>query len=203
MPNAQLPAAPVPPGPFILSKKETAERQLRCAVWLWFHECDSVSIHALSSAAAKVLWKLNHHHNTGHATVSERLLDLIKPDKRKEWLVIYNKMENFIKHADNDPHETMAFNPELTPLTMFDATTSLEKLSGNLSDDLLAFKTHFIFNNQDFFLPPLSDQISFFKSDKDVSDIFSNQSKISFFELFLSAQQKNKSTLAAKIRKNI
>jgi hypothetical protein len=114
----------------VISKADAAERQLRTAIWLYFHDGDPVSIHGLTSAAWKVLWRLHEKHGTGHKTLREQMLDRIKPEHHKEVVEIFNETENFIKHGDRDPMAFHSFNPESTLWIMLDAANALQKLNG-------------------------------------------------------------------------
>ncbi|MDD5618103.1 MAG: hypothetical protein PHG69_03325, partial [Candidatus Omnitrophica bacterium] len=97
-----------------ISKLDAAKRQLDVAINLFFKNGDPVSIHTLTAAAYDILFGLGK---------TAKLIDLgvkdvelyVKKGHEKEYLAIVNKAQNFFKHANRDPKETIEFNPELNP----------------------------------------------------------------------------------------
>jgi hypothetical protein len=67
----------------LLSKFDVAERQLLQAIRMFFGEEDPVSIHTLAEAAAQVLNDIGEKYG---ARSFLRDSDIIREDKRKEWL---------------------------------------------------------------------------------------------------------------------
>jgi hypothetical protein len=89
-----------------LTKIEVAERQLCLAVRLFYSEEDIVSIETLTAAACGVLRGLGSIYGV------KRILhdaEIIKAEHRKEWIKILHAPQNFFKHADRDPDETIAY----------------------------------------------------------------------------------------------
>ena len=78
-------------GGLVISKTDAAERQLRTAIWLWFHDFDPVPIHGLASAALKVLWKLHEKHKTGHKTIRDEIIDRVKSEYQRDFIEMLNE----------------------------------------------------------------------------------------------------------------
>jgi len=132
------------PNAIVLSKVDAAERQLRTAIWLWFHDFDPVPIHALAAASVKVLWRLHEKHHTGHRMMFEQIIDLVRPEYRKAWIEHANATENYIKHADKDPFESHKFNPEMTRFTIMDGVRGLHAFNAHYPDECSVFTTWFV-----------------------------------------------------------
>ena len=88
------------------TKLEAAERQLRQAIELFFEARDPVSTHTLVAAASGVLGGLASKRGI-ERPVRDR--DLVRDDRRAEFVRILNQAQNFFKHADNDPDATLEF----------------------------------------------------------------------------------------------
>lgn len=122
-----------------ISKLDAASRQLDCALDLWFHDKDEVSIHTLASAAYQIV------HDINEASGSPR--DLLY---NKSWLKDENlrkvvgklKMPaNFFKHADRDPDPTgnIDFIPALSRWLMALVQLELRRLGQKSTDIQRAF----------------------------------------------------------------
>jgi hypothetical protein len=108
-----------------LGKLEVAKRQLREAIWLFFHERDAISIHTLVAAAHQILDDLAKP----KGIESIRRISIIRSEKKKFWIDILNEAQNFFKHADKDPEATLDFNPELQLFFIIDAIQLYATLS--------------------------------------------------------------------------
>jgi hypothetical protein len=84
-----------------ISKLEAAERQLNCAIKLYFAEEDLLAVHTLSRAAFRIL----------HDLYPNRRDDNFEKDLEAEitWLGWrkFNRATNFLKHADDDPEDIL------------------------------------------------------------------------------------------------
>jgi hypothetical protein len=112
-----------------ISKLDAATRQLETAIRLWFYSGDPVSIHSLSAAAHTVLHDVAKHQ--GKTSILKDM-SFFRPEKHKEIRDIFNKPQNFFKHADEDPDELLEFNPQVTEIFMLDALLTYEGLTGHL-----------------------------------------------------------------------
>ncbi|WP_213778519.1 hypothetical protein [Caballeronia sp. dw_276] len=135
------------PGGLVISKADAAERQLKTAIWLWFHNFDPVPIHALACAALKILWKLHQKHGTGYQTMRDRVIERVQPEHQKSFIEVLNETENFIKHADRDPMAFHTFNPRATDFVLMDAVAALQALSGVLPMESRAYMAWFFLHN--------------------------------------------------------
>ena len=122
-----------------VTKLDAVRRQLETAVILWFHDGDPVSIHTLVAAAHQILYDLNQ--KIGGTPMLEDAGNSIRPDYLKEWQRRLAKWENFFKHADKDPLETLLFPPQVTRSFMLDA---IEKYHEMANEKRPLFRT-FIF----------------------------------------------------------
>ena len=94
---------------FKLSKIDAARRQLDCAIELWFHDGDEVSIHTLAAAAYQILHDINQHLGGKEALFFDS--SLVVEEYRREWLRVVKEPVNFFKHADKDPDGAIEFSP--------------------------------------------------------------------------------------------
>ncbi len=84
-----------------ISKLEAAQRQLDCAIRLYFAEDDLLAVHTLSRAAFRILFDLYPKKSADE--FSKDLEGLIKELGWGE----FNRISNFLKHADNDPDQVI------------------------------------------------------------------------------------------------
>lgn len=168
----------------VISKADAAERQLRTAIWLWFHDFDPVSIHGLASASVKVLWKLHERHQTGHKTIREEVISRAHPEYQRAFIEMLNETENFIKHADRDPFGFHTFNPESTIFVLLDGVRSLSALNGNYPPESKAFMIWFLINRPGII--DLSDTPEYEKAANGVRN-FQVSSKSEFYKHAISS----------------
>jgi hypothetical protein len=102
-----------------LTKFDVAERQLNQAIALFFGGGDPVSIHTLAEAAAQVLYDIRSQHG---GTSLTRDSNLIREEKKKEWLSYVFRSRNFFKHADRDANATHEFKDTFNHFSLLDAT---------------------------------------------------------------------------------
>ncbi len=107
-----------------LTKLEAAQRQLNRAIRMLFTEDDPVCTHTLAGAASILLTDLVEHHNPG-STWEQKAQEDNKLG-RAEFFRIARKAQNFLKHARDDPSDTLEFNPSdtdaLLTLAVFNAS---------------------------------------------------------------------------------
>ena len=90
------------------SKIDGVVAQLGAATILILENFDPRPIHSLIWSAKSVLWDLHKHDENPlirKITDSEELF--VKPEHRKLWHKHMNKGANFLKHADNDPNDSI------------------------------------------------------------------------------------------------
>jgi hypothetical protein len=139
--NQQFDTMTQPPSNTIklrLTKTDVARRQIETAIRLWFASEEPVSIHTLAAAAHQVL------HDLGKMQRSPTILrDLscVREEDRKPLRKSLLSAENFFKHAETDSGETLNFNPEITPIFIFDAVCVYDALVRQSTPILITFKT--------------------------------------------------------------
>jgi hypothetical protein len=92
-----------------VSKIEVAQRQLDCAIELWFRDGDEVSVHTLAAAAYQLVHDLKERRGIADPLLYDSRM--VKPQYRRQWINELKKSMNFFKHADRDPAEMLQFTP--------------------------------------------------------------------------------------------
>ena len=110
-----------------VTKLDAAKTQLETAIKLFFEYGDPVSIHTLTEAAHEILRVISKKNRLFYVI---RNLDIIRKDKRREYLNMLNKAKNFFKHADRDHVGVLQFNPDTTLYIIVDACRMFMKLVG-------------------------------------------------------------------------
>lgn len=135
----------------VISKLDAVKRQLETAIHLYFLSRDPVAIHTLASAAHKVITDLNKHKGGTPTLVEHMLSDYIKPDRVKEVRKLLYKAENFFKHADKDPEETIEFNPDASEIVLWESCIKYTELTGEQTPTLQAMNGWFLLSHPDMF----------------------------------------------------
>lgn len=99
-----------------LNKLDSARRQLRTAIQLFFDDKDPVSIHCLASSAYRILRDLAE--GSGDCEFHNSMMACINQGMKSQYWTAINSAANFFKHADRDPEETYAFNPAANDLLL-------------------------------------------------------------------------------------
>ena len=123
-----------------LSKFDVAERQLLQAIKLFFQEEDPVSIHTLSEAANQVFSDIGGEFG---AISFIRNSDLIKKNKKKEWLRYMFKSRNFFKHANSDKDAIHKFKSEFNDFSLLDGINMYSTIKKKWTPETLAFQIWF------------------------------------------------------------
>jgi hypothetical protein len=85
-----------------VTKIEAAQRQLDCAIELWFHEKDQVSTLTLAASAYQIIQDICAAKGTTRDLLYDS--DLIKDEYRRDFINLIKAPYNFFKHADKDPN---------------------------------------------------------------------------------------------------
>jgi hypothetical protein len=110
-----------------VSKIDVARRQIESAIWLWFVDSDTVSVHTLAAAAHRVLRDFAKNRGLAPLAVATAYL----PERlEKETKHTLRDAETFFKHAKNA--ETCEFNEAWTEFYLFDVVMGYIQL---LDDD--------------------------------------------------------------------
>ncbi len=96
-----------------ITKLDAAQRQLRTAIRLWFHDGDPVSTHTLLAAAHEIIHRLYRNKGLVNLIFDS---DLILDERRSDFAKIMKAAPNFFKHANNDSDQILSFNPEVNDL---------------------------------------------------------------------------------------
>ena len=117
----------MPPAVLRLTKLEAAQRQLTRAIRMLFAEDDPVCTHTLAGAASILLTDLVEHHKPG-GTWEQKAQD-DNNLRSAEFFKIARKAQNFLKHARDDPSETLDFNPSDTDALLALAVMNASELA--------------------------------------------------------------------------
>ena len=125
-----------------VSKRDAANRQLNEAIHLFFEQRDPVAIHTLIGSASLILSDLveanNPEKSWDKSAQQDNELD------KKSYYKIMRKTQNFIKHANSDPDETLSFDVTEAPaLAMFSILNNGE-LGGMLSREQPFFQLWYL-----------------------------------------------------------
>lgn len=123
---------------FVLDKLEAAKRQIEAAINLWFHGGDPIAIHTLTSACHRIVLDLCDHRKISPSFIFHT--KLVKPELIKEYKRLIRKAETFFKHAKDDPHDTLKFNPAATEIYLLDAVEMFLVLNGTITPLMVAFR---------------------------------------------------------------
>lgn len=136
-----------------LTKIDSAKQQLETAVDLFFHNRDPVSTHTLTCAGYNILKDICDQKGLKHYTIKN--LELIRPERQKEYVRIINEPENHFKHADKDPDKILEFNPQITEVILFDAINTYHNIIGGQLNSFLmgTFKMWFIMKYPELLKP--------------------------------------------------
>lgn len=124
----------------IVGKLDTARRQLETAARLFFEFGDPVSIHTLTCAAYNVIRDVNKTRG-GTPMFAKELYVKIEGTPSLGSLC---GPENFFKHADRDPNQTLIFHPKFTECLLVDACEKYGELTGAYVPELLVFTLWFM-----------------------------------------------------------
>lgn len=137
-----------------VSKLDVARRQLETAIRLFFYEGDFVSIHTLAAASFNVLHDLTHQAGEQKKSMRDDVLAYVKEDKKRWFVQELRKPENFMKHADRDASETLAFDPQISELFLIDAVRCYWSITGEKTLLTQAYFLWFMIEHPDIFVVP-------------------------------------------------
>ncbi len=117
----------------IVKKLDAAQRQLNCAIELWFKDADEVSIHTLVAAAYQIIHDIKEHKRIERDLLYDSAM--IKDEYRKQWIDTLKKSQNFFKHADRDPDPegSIEFSPFGNLVFIISGLTGLQLLGATSS----------------------------------------------------------------------
>lgn len=139
----------------IISKLDASASQLETAIKLFFEGRDILSAYTLCCAADGILeglwetWRGRILQDRGihpdypppdQQSWKEIMNDLLVPEHKKEAITLFNKTQNFLKHADKDPdedHEFDQFNE--TSVKIMATCRNFSLVSGRLPPAIRAY----------------------------------------------------------------
>ena len=141
---------------FHISKLDVAKRQLETAITLYFHNADPVSVHTLTGAAYDVLHDLCKVRNIKPFVKNT---DLVREEKKKEYVDMINAAQNFFKHADKDPEGIYEFRPQTTDFFIWDACQMYQKITTEIPKLLFIYSVWFYSQHPDLINYELAKQV--------------------------------------------
>jgi len=123
-----------------LTKLDAARAQLDAAIELFFTSDNPVAVHTLCAAAYNVLRDLAKRDGLEFPFIKTGFMKSLAPTERSAVHNFIHAAENFFKHADRDPSETLELNPELTELLLLDACSYFKQVSAPSPRNLDALK---------------------------------------------------------------
>jgi hypothetical protein len=104
-----------------LSKFDAIRAQLDAAIELYFVSENLVATHTLAAAAYNALKDIAKLEGAEHPFLKNDYIQSLPVKEQRKTIKCLNDPENFFKHADRDPNNTLSFNPELTETLLMDA----------------------------------------------------------------------------------
>ncbi len=126
-----------------LDKLEVARRQLETAVEMYFAGGDPVSIHTLTMAAYEILDNYAKAKQLPRMNMVVHLEKMFPAEAVPRLRRLMRKPQNFFKHANEDPGDTIDFNPDQTMFPLLDACLMYPVLSASESTIMSAFAQWF------------------------------------------------------------
>src|SRR5262245_3684065 len=126
-----------------LTKLDAARRQAKVGLRMFLEEGDAVAIYTLACAAQDVLRGLLKARGDDEASFIKDTI-IIKDEYYKDYRRLINAPQNFLKHANADPHGTIEFQPQLVPFFLHDCIRMYAKLTGRMLREGSAFILWFI-----------------------------------------------------------
>jgi hypothetical protein len=131
-----------------ISKLDAAKRQLETAIRLYFNYGDPVAIHTLACAAHEILSDLNKKYSGKPMVVSDFM---IKDEYKKHFMKMIREPQNFFKHANKDPENTIDFNPDVSHFFIFDAISKYQEITEEIVPFFVIFRGWFGAQHIDIF----------------------------------------------------
>ena|SRR5690606_13597451 len=122
----------------MITKIEAAKRNIEFSIRCLFQEEDNLPIILVASSALQVLRDIAEHQGVGDLHKSFK--SMATPGKEKEIWSAFNRVANFIKHADKSPDETLdLFDEELLETLILMACWYYYEIAAPLSTEMSAF----------------------------------------------------------------
>ena len=124
------------------TKAQAATRQLDEAIVLLFADHDPLAIRTLAAASHGILADLVEHKLPGRSWRAKVIED--SGLSKKEAIDILNSVQNYLKHANQDPGTDLSFDEEENDHVIFVATLECAELGYLLSFSMQAFQIWYL-----------------------------------------------------------
>ena len=126
-----------------VTKAQAAERQLVCAINLFFANGDAVAVHTLASAAQEIITALCRWREV-KSFFDDILAD--NPDLTQRRLRdLANRYRNFFKHADRDPEAVVEeFGDNANDALLFVACHDFGRLCSGMATEMQVFEAWYL-----------------------------------------------------------
>lgn len=141
------------PEHILISKLDAAKRQLDMAIRLFLNQEDPISIHTLSAASHTILRDLSKQQQK-ESTLKDTMVKMGKPERQKDLEKMFNKAENFFKHANRDADTLLKFYPEETEWFIWDVCGMYLNLTNDNTPLIKVFNVWFNSKHPDIFDDP-------------------------------------------------
>ncbi len=138
-----------------INKIEAAYRQAHTAIDLFFHDGDPISIHTLTAAAYNLLRDLTKGKKW---MLKETLSDYVEAGYEKRALAAFNKYENFLKHADRDPEDSLEYETFPTEMLLWDCCSAYRRLTSTSPHPMICYNIWFKLANPSLVIHENADQ---------------------------------------------
>jgi hypothetical protein len=128
--------------PLTVTKLEAAKRQLEIGIRMIFSQADPVATHTLIGAASTLLSNLIERHRPTRSwdAIAQKANNL----SPSNYFAIMRRAQNFLKHADTDPDETIALDVTDTDSLAFWAVMNLGEIDGPLGKSESVFQMWYL-----------------------------------------------------------
>lgn len=130
----------------IITKIESAERNLKEAIKLFFEKRDAVAIHTLAASAQGVIRDIAKSRSLPHTSILHDNPG-IENVSRSQWINAINAPRNFFKHADRDTEGVLEFNEIENIHLILDAVLVLGEVSNEYHHEASVFLGWFTIAN--------------------------------------------------------
>lgn len=145
-----------------ISKIESARRQIECALTLYFHSGDAVSIHTLAAAGYNLLNDLLKHRDVKESSLWKTLLnEIVALEHHAKVSAKFRETENYFKHADRDAEKELSFAPFISEFILLDGIEVYRALTGEIPPIFEVFRRWWELQNINLLLPKFRKQLEY------------------------------------------
>jgi len=132
--------------PVLISKLDSARRQLETAIKLFFANGDFVSIHVLSYAAYTITRNLCDQ-TRNPESFTKWMHDNVSKAQHDEFTKHVTEAGNFFKHADRDPKAILEYVPDQYEIFILFAVKQYEAITHELTQPMSVFKVWYLMHH--------------------------------------------------------